>query len=68
MSGSESSGFVAYSMKAGNILASLVIVDISNKPLLAFSLRISGDGLRIGWTWRLHSFEAGNGAILAAFN
>jgi len=55
-------------MKAGNILASLVIVDISNKPLLAFSLRISGDGLRIGWTWRLHSFEAGNGAILAAFN
>jgi hypothetical protein len=39
MSESESSGCLTYSIKAGNGLAGWVIVDISKKPLLAFSLQ-----------------------------
>jgi hypothetical protein len=59
-------------MKAGNVLAGLVIVDISKKPLLAFSVQqlyafqeiafaLDGRGCYI-------PFETGNGAILVAFN
>ena len=39
MSESESGGYVTYSIKAGNVLAGSVTVDIPKNRLLAFSLQ-----------------------------